>query len=105
VAFNLVKSFMGEETQKKIVILGGTCLHPWSLARANSVLVWRTEAAAKGRLHPGQSLHNHDLASSAHRVGFQFQIMAEEPESKLMCVLCRLSGEQAVPSVGSQLAS
>lgn len=39
VAFNLVKSFMGEVTQKKIVILGGKCLDPWSPARGKQRLL------------------------------------------------------------------
>lgn len=73
VAFNLVKSFMGEATQKKIVILGGKCLDPWSPGRAGSVLVWKSEAAAEGRLRLGHLLHSSGLASSAH---FQFQVMA-----------------------------
>lgn len=76
VAFNLVKSFMGEVTQKKIVILGGKRLGPWPPARASSVPVWKTEAAAKGHLHLGHPPHSHGLATSAYRVGFQVQIVA-----------------------------
>lgn len=51
--------------------------------------VWKTEAAAKGHLRLGRPCHSHGLASSAHRVGSQFQIMARKQAHE--CLLCGLS--------------
>jgi hypothetical protein len=46
VAFNLVKSFMSEETQKKIVILGGE--RCGLLAKPISASAWKAEVVAGG---------------------------------------------------------
>lgn len=56
VAFNLIKSFMDEVTQKKIVILGSKYLDPWPPVRSSPVPVWKAEDAAKGALRLGHPL-------------------------------------------------